>query len=81
MLRRAALTVLASGWICSVLVQPASGQSREERVASLAQNAVPIRSIEPADEDFADLAALETCWDPRALSCWESSRTVTELLS
>jgi hypothetical protein len=48
MFRHAVLAVLVGGWMCSVLVPPASGQSRTERVASLAQNAVPIRSIEPS---------------------------------
>jgi erythromycin esterase len=58
MFRHAVLAVLVGGWMCSVLVPPASGQSRTERVASLAQNAVPIRSIEPLDEDFTDLEPL-----------------------
>lgn len=48
--------VTAGVVICSV--ESGAAQSREERVQSLAEEVIPVRTIEPADPDLSDLEPL-----------------------
>src|SRR5206468_3505432 len=54
--------------------EPATPRSREARVAWLQQHAIPLRSIDPADEDFSDLEPLRAAiGDARIVQLGEQS--------
>jgi erythromycin esterase len=54
--------------------EPATPPSREARVAWLKEHAIPLRSIDPADEDFSDLEPLrKVIGDARIVQLGEQS--------
>lgn len=59
------VTVASMAAVLSVFIPRHSAQAQglEERLSSLAEHAVPIRTIDPADEDFSDLEGLRDVFD------------------